>query len=209
MSIFPMPPDLNSAQTLIEIQRQCWTLLHTAASGNEAGWRLPVLATLTQNSLRQRTVVLRKVRPDDASLLFHTDVRSPKVLQMEASPNVSLLFYDHELAAQLQVEGAATVHKSDDLAATVWDEGTPASLKMYCAPLVPGTVCPTAEINTPSSLVGRLPERAEILSGRAAFCVIKVVVKTLEWLRLSRDGNLRAKFRYESGQLQTAEWRAP
>lgn len=209
MPIFPLPPDLTTTQALGSIQSQCWSFLDAAARGNEAGWRLPVLATSTLKGFRQRTIVLRNVQPDRAALLFHTDRRSPKVEQIEANPNVALLFYDHDLAAQLQVEGSATIHQSDDIASMIWDEGTPASLKMYCAPLVPGTVCPTAEFNTPLTLQGRIPERSEIISGRATFCVIEVVVDTVEWLRLSRDGNLRARYIYKSGRLQTAEWLAP
>jgi pyridoxine/pyridoxamine 5'-phosphate oxidase len=209
MPNFPLPLDLTAAHALSSIHSQFWKLLNTAARGNEAGWRLPVLATSMQNGCRQRTVVLRNVQTDRASLLFHTDKRSPKVQQIEADPNVSLLFYDHDLAAQLQIEGTANIHQNDDLATMVWEEGTPASLKMYCAPLVPGVVCQTAEFNTPASLQGRIPDRAEILSGQSTFCVIEVVANTIEWLRLSRDGNLRARFFYEAGRLQTAEWMAP
>jgi pyridoxamine 5'-phosphate oxidase len=209
MPVFPLPPDLTTTEVLIAIQHDIWNFLDAAAGGNEAGWRLPVLATSAESGLRQRTIVLRKVQPDRGALLFHTDRRSPKVQQIEANPDVSLLFYDHDLAAQLQVQGTATIHQSDDVASTLWNEGNPATLKMYCAPLVPGTVCPTAELNTPPALRGRIPERAEILSGRSTFCVIQVVVKTVEWLRLSRDGNLRVRFLYESGLLQKAEWLAP
>lgn len=209
MPVFPLPLELTTPEALRTIQNKCWSLLEAAACGNEAGWRLPVLATSTENGFRQRTVVLRKVLQNHATLLFHTDLRSPKVQQITANANVSLLFYDHDLAAQLQVEGTASIHNHDHIAAMVWDEGTPASLKMYCAPLVPGIICPTAEVNTPPSMKSRIPERTEIISGRANFCVIQVVVKTVEWLRLSRDGNLRAWFHYESGLLQAAEWLAP
>jgi general stress protein 26 len=209
MQSFPLPDDLTSSHALRAIYESCWELLAASAAGSEAGWRLPVLATQSMESCHQRTVVLRRADADRAGLLFHTDVRSTKIAQIQGNPRVSLLFYDHRLAVQLQVTGIAVIHESHEIADQLWSSGTPASLKMYLGPTAPGTVCSGPNRNLPDDMLGRLPERDEIEQGRVNFAAIQVHVQSLEWLMLSRDGNLRARFIYYRGQLNRMEWLAP
>lgn len=209
MAIFPLPADLTSDAALDEIQASIWDLLESSAAENAPGWRLPVLATLTDHGCEQRTVVLRVVDRAGGSLQFHTDVRSNKVQQIRQDARVSLLFYDHERSVQLKIRGVASIHPGDEFAQSLWDAGTPASLKMYSAPLVPGTSCDCFHHNMTESLLGRLPERCEIEAGRINFCALRVVVKSAEWLRLSQAGHLRASFEFADGHLLSACWIAP
>ena len=90
MSQFLMPDDLNSSAALTTIFATCWDLLEAAAAGNGTGWRLPVLATQSSQGIQQRTIVLRTVLRPRNSLLFHTDVRSAKIEQLQADANEQL-----------------------------------------------------------------------------------------------------------------------
>ncbi len=209
MTGFPLPDDLTQPQALQTIHASIWDILETAAKGNEPGWRLPVLATHGPEQCCQRTVVLRAVRRDRGVLQFHTDVRSPKVQQIRNNAKVSLLFYDHQLSTQLHVQGAASVQTMGDTADQLWADGTTASLKMYCGSSAPGTVCGAPDSNLPAKLMGRIPDRNEIEAGRQHFSAIEVCTETVEWLRLSRDGNLRARFYFATGRPLHAEWVAP
>ena len=209
MAIFPLPADLTADTALIEIYASIWDLLESSAAGNSPGWRLPVLATLTDHGCEQRTVVLRVVDRDHGALLFHTDVRSGKVEQIRKDNRVSLLFYDHERSVQLKIRGVASIHQADEFAHSLWEAGTPASLKMYSAPLCPGLQCDSFNHNMTESLLGRLPERNEIEAGRANFCAIRILVEYAEWLRLSQSGHLRAIFRLLQGRLEIVGWIAP
>ena len=209
MAIFPLPADLTADPALTEIYASIWDLLESSAAGNAPGWRLPVMATLTDRGCEQRTVVLRVVDRDQGALLFHTDVRSSKVEQIRKDGRVSLLFYDHERSVQLKIRGAASIHQADEFAQSLWEAGTPASLKMYSAPLSPGTQCDSFSHNMTESLLGRLPERNEIEAGRVNFCAIRILVQSTEWLRLSQSGHLRASFDFAQGRLQSAGWVAP
>ena len=141
MAIFPLPAGLTAETALTEIYASIWDLLESSAAGNAPGWRLPVLATLTDHGCEQRTVVLRVVDRDHGALLFHTDVRSSKVEQIRKDGRVSLLFYDHERSVQLKIRGVASIHQADEFAQSLWEAGTSASLKMYSAPLCPGLQC--------------------------------------------------------------------
>ena len=209
MAIFPLPADLTADTALAEIYASIWDLLESSAAGNAPGWRLPVLATLTDHGCEQRTVVLRVVDRDHGALLFHTDVRSSKVEQIRKDGRVSLLFYDHERSVQLKIRGVASIHQADEIAQSLWDTGTPASLKMYSAPLSPGVQCDSFNHNMTQSLLGRLPERNEIETGRVNFCAIRILVQSAEWLRLAQSGHLRANFQLIEGRLQSAGWIAP
>jgi hypothetical protein len=209
MANFPLPADLSAGTALTEIHTSIWDLLESSSAGNAPGWRLPVLATLTDDGCEQRTVVLRVVDRDHGALLFHTDVRSSKVEQIRKDGRVSLLFYDHERSVQLKIRGLASIHQTDEFAQSLWEAGTPASLKMYSAPLSPGVKCDSFNHNMSDSLLGRLPERSEIEAGRINFCAIRVLVQSAEWLRLSQPGHLRASFQLTEGRLESAGWIAP
>jgi pyridoxamine 5'-phosphate oxidase len=209
MATFPLPADLTTDTALTEIFASVWDLLESSAAGNAPGWRLPVLATLTDHGCEQRTVVLRVVDRDHGAVLFHTDVRSGKVEQIRKDNRVSLLFYDHERSVQLKIRGVASIHQADNFAQSLWKAGTPASLKMYCAPLLPGLRCDSFNHNMTESLLGRLPERNEIEAGRVNFCAIRVLVQSAEWLRLSQSGHLRAIFQVAAGRLDSADWITP
>ena len=209
MAFFPLPADLTADKALAEIYASIWDLLESSAAGNAPGWRLPVLATLTDHGCEQRTVVLRVVDRDGGALLFHTDVRSNKVEQLRKDGRVSLLFYDHERSVQLKIRGVASIHQTDQFAQTLWHTGTPASLKMYSAPLSPGVQCDSFNHNMAEALLGRLPERNEIEAGRVNFCAIRILVQSAEWLRLSQSGHLRARFELSGGRLGCADWIAP
>ena len=209
MAIFPLPADLTADTALTEIHTSVWDLLESSAAGNAPGWRLPVLATLTDHGCEQRTVVLRVVDRGQGALLFHTDVRSSKVEQIRKDGRVSLLFYDHDRSVQLKIRGVAAIHQADECAQSLWESGTPASLKMYSAPLSPGVKCDSFNHNMTPSLLGRLPERNEIEAGRVNFCALRILVQSAEWLRLSQSGHLRACFELTEGLLQSAGWIAP
>jgi len=209
MTDFPLPDALTHPQALHIIHARIWDLLETAAKGNEPGWRLPVLATHSTEQCFQRTVVLRGVRRDAGVLQFHTDVRSPKVQQIRNNATVSLLFYDHQLATQLLIQGTAAIHTQGETADQLWKDGTTASLKIYCGSSAPGTVSDVPDANLPPQFVGRIPDRNEIEGGRTNFAALEVHTETVEWLRLSRDGNLRARFSSEAGLPVQVEWVAP
>ena len=209
MAIFPLPADLSADTALREIHTSIWDLLESSVAENAPGWRLPVLATMTDHGCEQRTVVLRVVDRDHGALLFHTDVRSSKVEQIRKDGGVSLLFYDHDRFVQLKMRGLASIHQADEFAQSLWEAGTPASLKMYSAPLAPGRKSDIFNHNMTEWLLGRLPERHEIEAGRVNFCAIRILVQSAEWLRLSQSGHLRAGFEHNEGRLQSAGWIAP
>lgn len=179
---------------LSQIQQDIWSSLQRSVTARDCGWRLPVLASRSGDTVRQRTVVLRRVDPVAGCLFAHTDFRSPKVEQLHADNNVSLLFYDHNAAAQLVITAVASVHTDDALAADFWESEPESSLRGYLAPHPPGSPAGQPDNNLPAEFLGRVPERGELTPARINFAVIRFAVTAIEWLHLSRQGNLRAVF---------------
>ena len=203
------PPSFADPSDLNAIEAECWNLLSAAVHDRECGWRLPVLCTSETGTPRQRIVVLREVNVARRMLFVHSDVRSAKIAAIQANPRVSWLFYDAARQVQLQLTGTAVVHVEEHVTDWLWQKEPVASLRGYLAVFPPGAVCGGPETNLPEHVLGRIPEPGELLPGRKNFAVISSVIESAEWLMLRREGNLRAVFRYEGGQVASSDWLAP
>lgn len=167
------------------IHQACWLELQHAARQRGHPFRLMALATVAANSdgpqAELRHVVLREVHAETRSLVFFTDARSPKVAQMRAHPEGTLLVWSERLGWQLRLRVALAVETEGLGVSSRW-----ARLKMspaahdYLSPLPPGT--PVAERFA--------PERAT----RDHFSVVTARVRAIDWLELHADGHRRAGF---------------
>lgn len=204
----------HDTSSLSAILNDCWSSLHASTAHKDCGWRLPVLASACPignpdfvGGIRQRIVVLRDVDVNQKLLVAHTDLRSPKVAALLEHPAASWLFYDPSAMSQLQVGGSISIHHSDEIADRLWETEPESSLRGYLAPFAPGTVCDRPEGNLPTSVVGRVPGREELQAARPNFAVITCKVESIEWLLLSREGNLRARFDYVNDSV-VSQWLA-
>ena len=194
---------------LSEIHDEVWQRLAAAPADPQCGWRLAVLATADPKQVvRQRTVVLRRVEPATRTVYIHTDVRSGKIRSLQQQPECSWLVYDAQSQVQVILTGTATIYATDDVADDFWNEQPEAGLRCYLGPLAPGTVCEKPDFNLPESVQGRIPERHELAEGRSRFAVISSRIHTVEWLSLSREGHLRAKFEIDGDEVRGV-WLAP
>lgn len=196
---------------LTVIEADIWSLLLQAVTDRECGWRLPSFATRCAAGVRQRTVVLRAVDADRRRLLVHTDARSPKVDQIADDNRVSMLFYDRSRGVQLSVTATATVHTDDDTADGLWQASHPLSLKYVLGPMAPGTVCDEPSINLPPGWLDRVPTADDLAAVRDRFATVSFQVLAIDWLSLSRAGNLRAEFDYTADPPDPVRrrWLAP
>ena len=80
-------------ESLALIETRIWQELQQAAQQPGHEWRTMALATVESQEAQARTVVLREVDGIARELVFFTDARSPKVLQMQASPQGTLLCF--------------------------------------------------------------------------------------------------------------------
>ncbi len=168
-------------ESLSLIDTSIWQELQQAATQSGHEWRTMVLATLEGQTAQARCVVLREVDATARALLFYTDARSPKVQQMRAQPQGTLLCWSSRLSWQLRLSVMLEVETSGLEVSSRWArlKLTPAA-QDYLSPLPPG-----------SPLASQFqPERAS----RDNFAVVTATVASIDWLELHADGHRRAYF---------------
>jgi hypothetical protein len=185
------PPRL---QTLAEIEAALWRELSRAPRDKHHDWRTPVLASVDGDGADARTVVLREVDPVTQTLRIFTDARSPKVAQLRAHPQGTLLAWSARLSWQLRLRVTLQVETDGLALASRW-----ARLKLspaaqdYLSPLAPG-----------SALDGRAAVPAPVVHDRGHFALISAEVRAIDWLELHAEGHRRALF-----DAAGARWLAP
>jgi pyridoxamine 5'-phosphate oxidase len=167
-------------ESLHLVETACWQELARAARESEHAWRVMALATFDGECAQARSVVLRDVRPDERTLLFYTDDRSPKVAQLKAHPAGTLLAWSQTMSWQLRLRVNLQFVNDGLEVSSRWARMklSPAA-QDYLSPLAPGA--PLERTGT---------ERAT----REHFAIVTARVEGMDWLELHADGHRRAIF---------------
>ena len=164
------------------LEARLWAELVTAAHTRGHAWRTPVLATAGGAAgVDARVVVLREVDLPAHELVFFTDARSPKMAQIAAHPQATLVMWSAELGWQLRLGVQLGLENSGLAVSSRWArlKMTPAA-QDYLSPLPPG-----APLG-----VHPAPERGS----REHFAVVTAQVLVMDWLALDPAGHRRAVF---------------
>lgn len=102
-----------SEMSLTSLFETFWKHLERGSADRTHPARHPTLATIGPEGPELRTLVLRQVSRDSATLVFHTDVLSPKVAQIGRDPRVSLHVWLPEAHLQLRMRARASVAPGD------------------------------------------------------------------------------------------------
>jgi pyridoxamine 5'-phosphate oxidase len=195
---------------LSDIEIDTWRLLLNAGLRSREPFHTCVAGTQSEDGVSLRTVVLRKASPEEKKLFFHTDIRSPKVTEIQAGSRISFLFYDESKRLQFRLWGKASVHFQDALAEKHWAESRLSSRKCYLSFHPPGHPEPFPTDSLPEHLQGRHePSQEESELGWERFCVVECEIFKIDWLFLNSSGHRRCQFFYEKGLLKNAIWVAP
>ncbi|MVM34035.1 pyridoxamine 5'-phosphate oxidase [Spirosoma sp. HMF4905] len=197
---------------LPDLERTSWEQLLAAAEQKEdesvgSGFKTMIMASCTSRGADARIVILRLVDIDHKYVWFYSDARSEKVLQLEASPQASLLFWDANRQVQLRLTIETRLHTDDYIADDHWSRLWVGGRKAYLSEQKPGTVQPHPYPGFPEHLIDKLPSDEESEAGRKNFAVIECRVLAMEYLHLSRRGHTRACFQYEPESRMV--WLAP
>ncbi|HIC79374.1 MAG TPA: pyridoxamine 5'-phosphate oxidase [Kiloniellaceae bacterium] len=197
----PFYDDLDAALA------EAWAQLRRGAADRRAAFHTPCLATVRADGTPSaRTVVLRAAEQETATLRFHTDRRSAKVSEISDRPAVALHFYDPGRKIQLRVEGHASLHRDDPLAADAWKATRPFSRACYRVPATPGE-----EIAAPlPAQLGpaQLGHAEQGEAGVEHFAAVVVTLRSIEWLYLAAQGHRRARF-LRAGRIWEKAWLVP
>ena len=174
-------------ESLHLLQRACWDELTRATREREHGWRIMTLATVESGRAEARSVILRETDPAGHRLVFFTDDRSPKLQQIQAHPQGTLLAWCPRLSWQIRLRVLLTRETDPHLALSRWARLrlSPAA-QDYLSPLAPGE--PLSEI------------ASEERGSREHFAMVNAQVESLDWLELHPDGHRRALFDAAGGR---------
>jgi hypothetical protein len=144
-------------------------------------------------------LVLRAFDAAARTLDLHTDRRSAKVGELQASPLACVHAWNSATGEQLRLEGSISMHAGDAVAKAAWALLRPASQHTYRAMPGPGCV-----IGDPAEARPALDDAAAF----AVFAVLRFSIKQLEYLLIRESLHRRARFTWDSDTL-TPIWLAP
>lgn len=165
--------------------------LDDATRSSKAAFHEGYIATINEDAPEIRTVVLRKVLFDEEALIFHTDVRSPKIHQIKQNPCISWLFYDAALRIQVRFKAIAEIHHQNELAQKQWDASRLESRKCYLVEPAPSKQIQEVWEGIPDIAHQDLTEQL-VSNGYDNFAVVKTNLISCDWLFLNRRGHKRA-----------------
>ena len=185
--------------TLDDIRDQAFRALTRGAADPRSAYRSPALATVDQQGRpRIRTVILRLFDPVARRLTVHSDVRAAKITELAAHSDAALHIWNARAQVQIRIEGRAVV-RAGDAVLDDWAHLAPRSRAAYTVMPQPGSSL--ADPAQPDR------ERFALEAGFVQFAAIDLVIDSLEWLRLGREGHRRARFTW-AGE-ERAAWLVP
>jgi pyridoxamine 5'-phosphate oxidase len=187
-----------------ELLATIWRYLLSGADASEtrSAFTMMQLATIgLDGQPRVRTVVMRRTDRANASISFHTDLRSAKVREIAKEPRVGVVVGDWPAGMQIRLDGIARVVADHSERLKIWHSSRPHTLTLYRAPLASGSTIDDPEDASPS------PVR-DPMDGFDNFGVIDVHIRKIDFLDVSGKTHRRAQFSLEQGQWH-ATWVAP
>jgi pyridoxamine 5'-phosphate oxidase len=168
--------------------RHAWEELSLAGRDRRHGFRNLQLASVAADGTpRIRTLVLRGVEPDTATLRVHTDRRSDKLDELRLQPRVAVHAYDPVGKLQLRMLGRAELHLDDAIADAAWAATQDMGRVCYRVLPAPGT-----PLSAPGEAV--FATAADADPGRAHFAAVRIQLDMMEWLYLAQTGHRRARW---------------
>ncbi len=195
--------------SLEALEKDSWLRLLNGSIKYKDALHNPAVANVNQHGVNIRTVVLRKVKPVEKQLAFHTDIRSGKWNDLLQQNNISWLFYDAQARIQIRLSGTAALHQDDGIAEEAWAASTMSNRKIYLGKTGPSVISLLPVSGLPAAFETNDPTQEETLPARKNFGVVVTTVTWMEWLWLNSKGHRRARFKYINDGSFSADWVIP
>ena len=184
-------------------------LLTIGVKDRNHAFHTPVFSSNTSNnSVNSRVVVLRKFHQENLILYFHTDYRSPKIIDLKKNNETIFVFYDLKLKTQIRIKTISKIHYLDDIMKEAWKLTRLFSRKCYLTQKIPSSITTIAEDGIPKYLKGIDPTQDESEIGYANFSVIENIIQDIDWLYLESSGHRRLKITFKKNK-PIFEWIIP
>ena len=193
---------------LEELLRYTWNLLFRGAVQNRHPYHTPVLATTNGEFPSARTVVLRETKVEERQLLIYTDMRTPKVEDLQQCPFASLVFWDKGKSVQIRVKGEVHIHHQNEISKEKWGKIPAKNRKDYATVNAPGTTKDQKESFLPEYWSEDDLNSEKTEEHYANFVVLSIEITEIDFLHLDRSGHQRAQFLWQNQNWQKA-WIVP
>ncbi len=198
---------INKQSSLEEILSHVWNMLNHGNMDKQHPYRYPALATYGSEGIQQRTVVLRAVDTAQRTLTTYSDLRTQKVADLSFHPQASWLFYDQQAQEQIRVSSQVAIHHQDKQAMEIWQKIPLKGRADYIGPHPPGASFQHHIANLPADFMEE-PNEENTAPGIEHFCLLQAKVQSIEFLKLMKDGHLRAGFIWQQ-KSWGSRWIAP
>ncbi|MEY5045524.1 MAG: hypothetical protein RL713_749, partial [Bacteroidota bacterium] len=98
-----MKADAAQELDLVAVENRCWQMLSDAVGDRKHPMRTMVVGSVSGSMAQIRTIVLRKVETEERKIYFHTDIRSSKIDDIQATGQLSWLAYDPTQRTQIRL----------------------------------------------------------------------------------------------------------
>jgi pyridoxamine 5'-phosphate oxidase len=194
-----------------ELLSKIFAMLTRGTADRKSPLHTPTVATIgADGSPQTRIVVLRKFLHEERKLIFHTDLRSPKIEEIRANRRISWLFYHPGEKLQFRIAGEATIHaaENDALKLKQWQATWAFGRRCYMG-AAPSRVAQQATSGLPVELESREPTIEESEIGFPNFAVVSTQIASIDCLELHVKGHHRSLFKWTTnGELET-NWLTP
>lgn len=181
------------AEGLDTLYAQVWARLVRGVGDRHSPARHPTLGTVTPGGWPDlRTVVLRAADPVAGTLDIHTDLRSPKVAALRATPRAALHIWDDGAHLQSRIEVTVDILTGAAVAA-IWARVPDPSRQSYGTMPAPG-----------QPIAGALDYDKRPDAG--SFAVLRCRVVAVDALHL---GPQHRRARFEAADHWQGQWLAP
>ena len=193
---------------LEKIYLKIWDLLKIGLKNRDLPFHIPVFICSNKQKSDGRIIVLRGVDENEKKIWFHSDIRSNKIKILNSNPEATLLFYDKNEKIQLRISGRTKINYQNNITKKSWENTAHMSRQCYLGDKAPGAdvSAPSSGLTTDIDNLKYTKEESEI--GYKNFCVIEVLIKSIEWLYLAAKGHRRAYFTLKNNSLEK-KWLIP
>ncbi len=204
-----MKADAAQELDLVAVESRCWQMLSDAVGDRKHPMRTMVVGSVSGSMAQIRTIVLRKVEPEERKIYFHTDIRSSKIDDIQATSQLSWLAYDPAQRTQIRLCGSTILHHGDAIAQAQWNLTQHHSRRNYLLPEGSGKKHSEDFKIRHDKLSDFSYTLEESEAGFKNFVVVETTVEKLDWYYAHHTGNRRAGFTYDNGSLIQADWLTP
>ena len=184
------------------------SLMKDALKDSKHSFRIFALGSSSNTKPNIRTVVLRDFSLNNRNIDCHSDIRSPKINELNQNNYVEAMFYCSDNKIQARISGNVEIIHNNKETLDRWNSLTESSKRCYLGPYSPSTMLESYHANIPDDFKFKNPTPEQSKIGYKNFVIIRIHFLKIDFLELKYSGHKRIKFDFSNKEI-SANWIAP